>query len=850
MLRLIRKTVLFLIILILNVYSFQPVFDSRIIYPSENPKNISITADFNNDGYVDYIASTTSSSGAAENYSYLFLNNGDGTFRYASAFQSSGSGVTLLLNGDFNNDGFNDIGEIVRTYLYNILSIYMNQGDGSFEFTNRYEIGQKTYNAPYIIVSDVNNDGFDDILQMKTGELEILFSNGDGSFSFGNDGDGIVNTPIDHYGKIRSWDVNNDAYPDILVQGSKTVTPVSGEAYLQPFIAAYINQKDTTFSLASEFLYGSSGDDQIYSCQTGFFNSDSEKDLVIKDIQGKFTILINQGDGVFSAQGTCPSVSEESYLNHFSIGDINGDGFSDITVSDRENGNVLVYLNNGDTEITFSDPTDFPGIYYAGSYAKEEYACHDLNNDSYSDLAFYIPSLSVSLNHGDGTFQTYNRLFNMGTKPPDMAAGDFNNDGAVDIVTVDNGNIYISYNDGAGGFLSSQMILSGLQYVNEVFKGYFNDDDILDIALTGSLKLFYGREDGSFDAGINFANIFSDLKSMGGKAADFNGDGEMDYALYYFGDLQIILSTENGTFQLGKYSFPAEAVQISQIHDISIIDIDRDDDLDIVLGYKNNLYINFNDGSGDFSLRDSLECPGLYGLVFEDFNGDGNTDMAASRMGSYDGNVSVYLNNGNNGFSEPEEYGNYYISNYTKIKSGDMDSDGDMDLIVQGKQGINLFINAGNGTFLQNQVYAVGDAGVTFDLADFNQDSTMDLAVLSNIPGKQCVYVFPNIKRSPNSIFEDQTALIQPKKFRLEQNYPNPFNPTTTIKYQLPAAGNVELSIYNVLGQKMQTLVSKRKEAGSYKVDWNGKGFASGIYFYRLEIDQKLISTMKLVLLK
>jgi len=93
----------------------------------------------------------------------------------------------------------------------------------------------------------------------------------------------------------------------------------------------------------------------------------------------------------------------------------------------------------------------------------------------------------------------------------------------------------------------------------------------------------------------------------------------------------------------------------------------------------------------------------------------------------------------------------------------------------------------------------------------------------------------------PNSI---------PNVFALSQNYPNPFNPKTVISYQLPVICNVELSIYNIPGQKVKKLVSKKQAAGTYKVEWDASGFASGIYLYQLKTDKGFIQTKKLVLLK
>lgn len=79
-----------------------------------------------------------------------------------------------------------------------------------------------------------------------------------------------------------------------------------------------------------------------------------------------------------------------------------------------------------------------------------------------------------------------------------------------------------------------------------------------------------------------------------------------------------------------------------------------------------------------------------------------------------------------------------------------------------------------------------------------------------------------------------------PTDYALDQNLPNPFNPSTTIKYQLPASGEVSLVIYNLLGQQVRTLVKDNLEAGFHSVLWDGKDelgkqVASGVYIYRLQ---------------
>jgi uncharacterized repeat protein (TIGR02543 family) len=97
---------------------------------------------------------------------------------------------------------------------------------------------------------------------------------------------------------------------------------------------------------------------------------------------------------------------------------------------------------------------------------------------------------------------------------------------------------------------------------------------------------------------------------------------------------------------------------------------------------------------------------------------------------------------------------------------------------------------------------------------------------------------------------EEQPIANIPHSFRLQQNYPNPFNNATMINYQLSLSSQVELSVYNLLGQKLVTLVSQRQPAGQYQVQWDTGGFTSGIYFYRLTTDQGFRKVRKMILLR
>jgi len=98
------------------------------------------------------------------------------------------------------------------------------------------------------------------------------------------------------------------------------------------------------------------------------------------------------------------------------------------------------------------------------------------------------------------------------------------------------------------------------------------------------------------------------------------------------------------------------------------------------------------------------------------------------------------------------------------------------------------------------------------------------------------------------SIYAQDDEQVLPVTHSLSQNYPNPFNPITTIKYSIPAASDVRLDIFNVLGQRITTLINEKQQSGEYSIIWDASNIASGIYFYRLTTKEKIL-TKKMVLL-
>ncbi|MCK4689130.1 MAG: T9SS type A sorting domain-containing protein, partial [Candidatus Marinimicrobia bacterium] len=104
--------------------------------------------------------------------------------------------------------------------------------------------------------------------------------------------------------------------------------------------------------------------------------------------------------------------------------------------------------------------------------------------------------------------------------------------------------------------------------------------------------------------------------------------------------------------------------------------------------------------------------------------------------------------------------------------------------------------------------------------------------VESTMPYGAGDYGTPGAQNFPVGITEN--TLKSPTQFSLYQSYPNPFNLVTTISYQLPKSGFVNLSIYNTKGQLVKTLVNKQIQSGYHSIKWDGSSNVSGVYFYRI----------------
>ena len=181
-----------------------------------------------------------------------------------------------------------------------------------------------------------------------------------------------------------------------------------------------------------------------------------------------------------------------------------------------------------------------------------------------------------------------------------------------------------------------------------------------------------------------------------------------------------------------------------------------------------------------------------------------------------------------------DKSGNAYVTGYSE-GSGTNNDYTTLKYSISGLEEWSIRFNgAGNGSDIANTaaVDTMGNVYVTG--SGFGGATANDIVTIK-------------YSQSPSNISEPGSVL--PKDIYLYQNYPNPFNPSTKIKYSIPKLSQVQIKIYDVLGNEVVTLVNEEKPAGIYDVEFNAQTLPSGIYFYKLQAGS-LVKTKKMAFLK
>ncbi len=409
-------------------------------------------------------------------------------------------------------------------------------------------------------------------------------------------------------------------------------------------------------------------------------------------------------------------------------------------------------------------------------------------------------------------------------------AGDLNRDGYTDLALPNerSNDVRVFLNDGTGGysgFIIYDIPNGAAPSTNEGVD--LNGDGITDFAVgnsqSDSVSIFIGDGTGGF---YSVTNYQADQGVRGLCVMDLEGDGDMDVVTANRdGDnLSILANNGDGTF---GSPFNIETTG-SQETACAAADADGDGILDLFVGAlgSNEIILLLGDGRGGFVFSTKVDAGGSPWMIAAgDVNGDGHVDAVSAN--SSNGTAAVVRGDGQGGLLPAVTYpvGGFPLA----IDLGDLDGDGDLELVTSNfsTRDWTIYENTGEGRFVNPRTLGASSAGSCAVLHDRDNDGDLDMTGIDEID--DLLFLFDNDPQ-----VQEVGEILGAPRFKLSQNYPNPFNPLTTIQFSLARVSDVELTVYNMGGEQVVTLVSDELPAGTHTVTWNAKGLSSGVYFYRL----------------
>ncbi len=431
-----------------------------------------------------------------------------------------------------------------------------------------------------------------------------------------------------------------------------------------------------------------------------------------------------------------------------------------------------------------------------------------------------------------------------GIDPRFVTSGDMNADGYKDLLVADrsSNSIAVMMNNGEGSFPIPHFYAVG-NYPATIAVADFNSDGYPDVAVANhesqNMSVLFNQGDGTLSQPVN---IFLGNNPWGVAAGDLDGDGDADLAVSVTvsvtGDdyIAVFLNDGSGNFSVAAYANTSDGPGT-----IYLRDIDGDKDLDIVVtrNFIFQVYINLgylttflNDGSGHFTFaQDFAIGSSAQNALFFDIDQDSDEDILVCGTIANGYRAQVLENNGTGAYTATYRIETVFPSG---LVGGDFDLDGDFDLATTEvgvySTAIAIVPNNGNNTFASGFTIHVGRHPIGMTAEDLDNDGDLDLAVCISDSAKIAVLV--NTTASPTGI----ARRPQIPKVTQIYNYPNPYNPETTIEYTLDRAANIEINLFTVLGQKIRTIASGYREAGTHSLRFNGSNLSSGIYYYRMKL--------------
>jgi hypothetical protein len=672
--------------------------------------------DLDRDGNVD--AATTGMPTGFFGGVIACLGDGHGGFEAGDAqqmFFASGSPASCVQLGDVNGDALLDLVASNAAFQGQGQTVAYRLGDGQGAFGSATAVNLGI-GSDWLSLSDVNGDGRVDLVVPDWLNDAVRTSLGVGAGAFAPPTQVTVGIPQYQDGPrfVATADTNGDGKLDLL-----TANPIGDT------ISSLLGDGTGTFGSLKTYFAGL----EVEHLSVGDLDQDGRVDLVVpspQNLSTSFQVRLGTGDGGFP---TGVSYSTGQRPHRSALADMNNDGALDVAVTSEGSNTVSVYLGNGSGQLG-------PAIVVATGIGPIPVAMADLDADGRQDL------LVAEGSFGQASYRLHSYLGTgfdglvasgvhaVASEPEDVAAGDLEGDGDLDLVSANETSKTVSVliGNGLGSFGTATEYSTGSGRPVSIALADLDADAALDAVLALSNSDHVAVLLGTGVAGFGSASTFATGESPeDALALDLDGDSAPDIVVANrdSDDLSVLLGSGSGTFG------PATAYATgTRPIALAAGDLDMDGALDVIAalgGGGGGVVAHLGNGSGSLGPLLQVASSSTAHVAVADLDADGDADVAAMAEGT----VSVALGDGAGAFAATLTYAGH--SSAREIGVVDLDGDGDPDLATANEDNnhnVSVLIGDGSGAFGAPIDQAAGSQRArAICLGDFDGDLAADVAI-------------------------------------------------------------------------------------------------------------------------